>query len=1119
MVNKATMATVLATLAALAGSVAAGSPDPAVDLGAWYCAGPFKDTAFGLHLRSFGVVFPPEKQALAAGGKQVDLSRTWQVTKYPGMTDRLRRWVRRADWADGYRNLLPVGPAPMKNETCYLYRTITARRATSVDMRVYAEDNVRAWINGELLGEAHTTNPNGASRFAAALLSKLHLKAGENRLLVKITSMHGVHGFAFAIDGLTPSNSFLPGDRIHSVPRIGPGTAPLASAGGGIVDYAAAMARLGGHRFDVEPIPMYSPARLKIDEALTRLAPQTAAGRAWLDRNAALKARAGKALAAARGKSVSPDSAAARAVIDVADGIEKMWTDEFRRLGPIAFIRCPPFAVNAIAPYIAAGANPASICVLDPNSPGEPRVIFHEPETRIFDMNVSYDGRTILFSARRPGIEGGWHIYEIGADGRGLRQITAGNCSDISPLLLPGGEVMFVSTRRGNAVVCQKRPSGVLYVADRDGSNVRRVSGNTLSDHTPQMMNDGRVLFTRWDYGMDKNVFCRQTLWTMYPDGTQFRLFYGNTIENPNGFWQARAIPGRPEVVCVLGPHHQFHAGMIGLVWDGLGIEAPRGEGMRWITRELPTIGDMTLPWGYQDPFPVHEHMFLVSYGGDGQKRNRLYLLDDRGNRRCIYEDQKLGCWSPLLLRPKRKPPVVVGSGRSPEFAYRPVVEANRTPGNESATLVLQDVYEGIGKHVKRGEVKALQIAEQVPKIGDPVGDQIWGYSPTVGRGTMYVRRLIGTVPVEADGSAHFKVPAGRDISFNALDAEGRVIRHMGSTMHLAAGEVQGCVGCHEPRDTVPPIRSAVPLAIRRAASIPTSPKWAEGGIIDFVKVVQPVLDKHCVKCHRGPTPPKGVDLSGDKTHIHSQAYDQLLDRGLVHYVPVAGTGHAEGTARARGAMVSRIRRFIEADHSGKPLPLSDRERIYAWIDMNVPYYGTYEFTNTTVLGGRERWYVTDRKQWFRKDFLPVFNRRCLSCHERYVTPQTYNYNPRGGKIAVSSKLWNDTALSSFQLGHGRISMIGQVGPPHRFNLTHPDWSQMLTAPLAKSAGGLGKCLTKAGAPVFKDKADSDYILIRQAIRKGAEQLKADPRVDMREAEAPGASAGRDRVGQAAPRP
>lgn len=1129
--------------------------DAHVQLGPWFCAGPFKDKAEGLPLTSFDTVFPPEEQVLAAEGNAIDLDRTWQVKSFVGTVEAERGWEKHAEWTDGYFNQLPVGPPPMRNETSYLYRTIRAKKDVRVPMHIFALDNVRAWLNGEPVGTAHNPARSGSSRFAAALMTTLRLCEGENRLLVKITCMHGAHGFAFAMPPLTPSNAIRPGGANWRPQRVDPGNetaqryedsclhqdgidrnAPPESLRRSYVAailrrlslpdaaadllleveddsdmaefrklyfrvcrFADAFEQVRSFKLEITPTPMYDPARLRMAEVLESSASTSSGGAAYLARLDALKPVVQKAIFACE----EGNQDCEQFVLAAAEGIGAVWQEQLDRLPPIAFIRCPPFRINAISPYTAQGASPASICVLDPLHPEKPlRVIYDDPTGAIFDMNASYDGKTIFFAARRKGVEGGWHIYEIGVDGKGLRQITHGNSDNISPLLLPSGEIMFVSTRAGNVVVCQQGTSGVLYVCDHDGGNVRRVSGNTLSDHSPTILNNGQVLFTRWDYGVDKNVFARQTPWTMNPDGTRFQLFFGNTIEDPNGFWEARAIPGRPEVVCVFGPHHNYHAGMIGLIWNQLGFEAPRGEGYRWITTEMPSVGDTTLPWGYQDPYPLNERLFLVSFGGDGGQKNRLYLLDDRGNRKCLYEAQdNLGCWNPLPLCPRQRPPVLSPGSENPEFVHSDATQRNRDPDDSLAgTFVLQDVYQGLSPPVRRGEVRAIQILEQVPRVGTIQGKALFGHWTAISRGTMYVRRIIGTVPVESDGSAHFTAPANRDISLNVLDAEGRAIRRMGSTTQLIPGETVGCIGCHESRDSTPLLSaSPVPLALRRAASVPEHPPWTDKGILDFNRVVQPVLDEYCVECHSGPTPDAAVDLSAGRTHFFNMAYDQLLDRGLVQYIPVAGTDHAESAPNTRGAMVSRVREYIETDHSGQVLPTEARRRIYAWIDANVPYYGTYDVTDRRVVGGRDRWYVDDPNGWFQKEFMPVFNRRCMPCHQRYVTPQTYNYNPGGeGKVLVSSKLWTDTALRQFQLGHGRISFTGQIGPDHRINLTHPEWSQMLTAPLPKEAGGLGLCEPREGLPQpFADKSDSDYQTMLRALRAGHERLLANPRADI----------------------
>ncbi|MDP6526517.1 MAG: DUF642 domain-containing protein, partial [Kiritimatiellia bacterium] len=856
--------------------------------------------------------------------------------------------------------------------------------------------------------------------------------------------------------------------------------------------YTTALAVVRGFRFDVPVAPMYDPPTLKMVEVLDKTTSPSPGGQAYLDLVTPLKTRARAALAAlGSGRPGSDDT-----IITLTDDIEKTWSELIRSVGLIAFIKRSAIRTNAVSPYQSNGGNPSSICVFDPAKPEDPlRVVYNDPNGAVFDMNLSYDAKTIFFSARRKGVEGGWHIYEIGVDGQGLKRITSGSCNDISPLELPSGEIMFVSNRAGNRLVCQAPPAGCLYVVNRDGSNVRRVSGNTLSDHTPQIMNNGQVLFTRWDYGVDKGVFARQALWTMNPDGTGFQLYFGNTIEDPNSFWEARSVPGRPEVISTFGPHHSHHAGMIGLVWNGLGPEAPRGEGFRWVTQEMQVVCDLRFPSGYQDPFPINEKLFLVSFGGDGEHRNRVYLLDDRGNKKCIYEDTKLGCWVPLQVSPRKRPPEIPVACKNPEFVYRDPVEANRKPDDHTGVLLLQDVYEGLGKHVKRGEVKALQIMEQVPKThGHVRGGLAWDISPTIGRGTLYVRRLIGTVPVESDGSAHFRAPAIRDISCDALDAEGKVIQRMGTTIQVMPNEIRSCVGCHERRGASPK-QGRRSLAAKRAPSIPQRPDWGTNGIVDFVRVVQPVLDKYCAKCHSGATPDGGVDLSGDKTRYFNMAYNNLVDRDLVHHIAVQNSDYSSPVPKTIGAYASRLCRYIESKHHGPKLPLADRQRIYTWIDSNVPYYGVYHYTDDRVRGARDRWCAPKENNWFQKSFVPVFDRRCYTCHAHEVDiSQSWN---RVTHKTVTSKAWSNRSLMAHGFS-GCDPHITLYGPANRINLTHPEWSLALTAPLSKKAGGLGLCKSKEDKPfIFKDKTDRDYQAMLKSLQKGRDYLTAHPRMDM----------------------
>ena len=858
--------------------------------------------------------------------------------------------------------------------------------------------------------------------------------------------------------------------------------------------------KLRRFRFDVEPLPMFDPPVLAMQQALDRFEP-TAGGAAYLARLGPVREQTHAALADYE----AGRAGAAQAVIRAADALDRFGEESIRNVGPIVFVRHPSLgSMQGCCPFeddYITGQVPASIAVFDPARPSEPpRVIYEHPESSggIWQASLSYDAQTVFFASRRPGVPGAWHIYEIGIDGQNLRQITEGDCSDVAPVELPNGQIAFASSRSGHYNVCQANRAGALYVCERDGSGLRRISANTLTDHTPAVMDDGRIMFTRWDYGIDKGVFQRHAVWAVNPDGTRLELLFGNTVSSPNAFWQCVPVPGRPEVISTFGGHHRGPYGVLGLLWKHLGVEAPRGAGFRFLTPEYPTYWDADFFSGYMDPHPLNENEYLVSYGGHGGQTNRLYLFDSRGNKTCIWEDAgNMGCYSPAALRPRKRPPVIPMSSQPDEYRYVDPVVANICPDDSKhGTFFLHDVYEGLQGHVRRGEIAALQILELVPKTRPHTGGYAYSSSPLVGRGSMYVRRLIGTVPVEEDGSAHFTAPALRDISWNALDAQGRVIQKMGSTTHIMPGERQSCIGCHDNRSLAPAMANRSPLADKRSASIPERPDWGTGGLIDYVKIVQPVWDKHCVTCHSGPRPDGSLDLSGDKTRYFNMSYDMLIDRGFIHHVPQNDADHDLTTPKSTGSLASRLitGKYLEPGHHGVRLSRDDFERIYTWIDSNVPYYHTYLYTDGGVDGARDRWYDRVKDGWFQKEFSPVFMRRCYDCHKRTIETSDA-WLGYLGKRTVTSKVWTDITI--MDNGMQCENSVGTFGPEYRINLTHPRWSQMLTAPLAKDSGGLGWCNDPDGRAIFLDTNDPDYRAMLGALEKGKRMLEANPRVDM----------------------
>jgi len=644
--------------------------------------------------------------------------------------------------------------------------------------------------------------------------------------------------------------------------------------------------------------------------------------------------------------------------------------------------------------------------------------------------------------------ERSFHIYEINVDGTGLRQVTSGPYHDIHPFYLPGGKVGFVSTRVEGYTLCQPGAACCLYVADADGGDIRRIHFGTLADHSPFVMDDGSILFTRWEY-QDKDLTFLQGLWTVNPDGSRVQLYFGNTIFEPAVIWQAKPIPGSARVVCTLAPHHNNPVGAVGIIDRHNGLENPLG--IRNITPEVPFrpernergFGDREYPWAYRDPYPSGEGFFLVADGNEEVQRYELAVLDEEGGKKMIYKDDEFSCFNPLPLVERPQPHRLAEPRRSEK---------------DYGVFFVADVYRGL-RGVKRGEVKSLRVTKVIAKCCNMRGHRAYDMDPIMSRGTYYAKHCLGTVPVDEKGRAYFKAPAGVELYFQALDANGKELHRMGSVTQITPGEMQSCIGCHESRFMAPPNRPIPKKLLAEGPVDITPPPWGDEPM-DFVRHVQPVFDKYCVKCHSGADPKGGIDLSGDKTRYFNMAYDNLTERRLVNYYWLLSEALVRNFRPLEsGARVSRLVEVIEQGHSGVNMDNESRRRIYTWIEANATYYGTYEHTRPGTPGSRD---VCWKKGWF-DDIVGVYRSRCASCH--------------GEKL------------------HRRNNGLHQTW----LNFTHPAWSRMLNAPLAKSAGGLGLCRDRDSKEpvIFKDRSDADYQAVLQAIQQGGKELYEKPRMDM----------------------
>jgi hypothetical protein len=683
---------------------------------------------------------------------------------------------------------------------------------------------------------------------------------------------------------------------------------------------------------------------------------------------------------------------------------------------------------------------------------GSLKQIFVAPEGQILDADVSYDGQEILFSLRR-GEKETYHVYSIRADGTGLRQLTEGGCHNYNACWLPDGNIAFLSTRSTRFAYCWISPVGLLHRMDRDGGNVQRLSANIVNDFTPAVMEDGRILYSRWEY-VDKPAIPIQSLWTINPDGTGLVGFYGNRVLSPATFMYGQAIPGTGWVLCTLTAHNGPARGAVGIIDRSVGVNAQ--EAIRNLTPEVD-IGRVDKGNGnnvrgpYETPYPLDDRYFLVSKGGT------VIVRDYAGRESAVVIKAQgdMGYYSARPLGPRARPPTIASS--LPE-----------KPDPEGwATVFVQDIYRGLEPEVKRGEVKEICVVQEMEKtVLIDLAHRAFDFQfPVISCGATYAgKKVWGFAPVEADGSAHFRVPSGVPIYFMALDAQGRAVQRMRTFTHLMPGETQGCIGCHEPRtQTSSP---APPAALRAAARNLQPPEWGVEGF-DYARVVQPVLDRHCVSCHSGARSAKKVDLSGDKTDYFNVSYEWLA-RGrsgngtvnwgspYVSWIPTYN-GHEQNilqiAPKTWGSPRSLLADLLLAGHpdaAGKPqVNMSDaeRRRVLLWIDLNVPYYGTSGAAYPDRQGAR-RLYPAD----LDKTLAEVAKRRCAECHN-------------GG--AVPRPFWT--------------------------RITNPQLNGFLAAPLAAAAGGSGAC----GRPIFRDAGDPDYQAVLKTFEPIAAAMREKPREDM----------------------
>lgn len=568
------------------------------------------------------------------------------------------------------------------------------------------------------------------------------------------------------------------------------------------------------------------------------------------------------------------------------------------------------------------------------------------PEATARDPELSFDARRIVFSMRR-NRQDNYHIYEINTDGTGLRQLTAApGVADLDPLYLPDGGIVFSATRDPKYCMCNRHVMANLYRMEHDGANIHQIGRSTLFEGHATLMPDGRILYDRWEY-VDRNFGDAQGLWSVNPDGTGHAIYWGNNTASPGGVIDARIIPESGFCLAVFAACHDRPWGALAIIDRSKGVDGREPVVRTWpaeFVQQVNTDGwqqfdsPTSVRLRYEDPFPLSDKYYLAARMTGRGEETALVLLDWFGNEIIIHEESP-GCFDPMPLTARSRP--------APRSSRRDFAA-------KTGKFYVLNAYEGTHMEgVQPGAIKYLRIVESPPKKNwsDAAWEGQGQQAPAMNWMNFENKRILGTVPVEADGSAYFEVPANTFVFFQLLDQDGMMIQSMRSGTIVQPGEMQGCVGCHENRVAEFPSSSRQPLALRRP---PTSMNGWLGPprLFSFRAEVQPVFDKHCVRCHDyGGKGAEKLVLAADTSVCFNAAYIDLWALGQITCV---GAGPAETRpAYSWGSHPSKLIRILRKGHEDVKLSEEELSRLITWVDLNAPYYPEYESARPQNPAGR----------------------------------------------------------------------------------------------------------------------------------------------------------------------
>lgn len=916
--------------------------------GPWFVAGPFEAERFDT------VLFPEEAVEIHA---RDDANR--------------RIWHRRNDLTDGVPHALSCGD----RAAVYLTRVITVPEPVSLNVGLGSDDGIAVWLNDALVLSNDVARVVAPDQEQAAL----DLEAGDNRLLLKIYNITGGCGFYFApLDDPAEAlwrqvkqdfpreAAMLETDLRSSSPLDWFRQADITELQRTLIRRAATRTPETGERMlreleGLDGVPAFSPRWLDLYllasefhsqlaaldrvnfralrmaiEDLTASFPGQYPGAGYLER---LDAYEGRVTEIRQGLAESAAWAAEAAEAVITFEREVLTANPLLDFDALLLVRRNAERLGLPQNWqgncsLPRGGYDNEIALLSPLEPEGAVSTLYRPEDNVFvgDLDLYFEGDRLLFSM--PGSHGRWQIWEINTDGTGLRQVTPGIEPDVDnydACYLPDGNIIFDSTRVFQGIPCVAGGDAVanLYRMDHDGSNIRRLVFDQDHSWCPTILNNGRVMFTRWEYSDTAHYFTR-LLFHMNPDGTNQMEYYGSNSFWPNSIFYARAIPDHPtKVVAIVSGHHGVpRMGELIIFDPARGRHEADG-----VVQRIPGYGETVAPiiedylvdnsWPkFLHPWPLSERYFIVSCKPDPDAHWGIYLVDVFDNMLLLHEEPGYALFEAVPLRPRTRPPVV---------------PSRINLDKDTADVYMMDVYQGPGlEGVPRGTVKELRLFAFHYAYNNMGGHEHIGVE-----GPWDARRMLGVVPVLEDGSAYFRVPANKPIAVQPLDEQGRALQVMRSWFTAMPGEVLSCVGCHESQNMTPVLNA--PLASRRAPDDIT-PWYGEARGFSFIHEVQPVLDRYCVGCHNPET--SAEDERPDFSE-HERRGRGNFNRSYLALHPYVRRPGPESDYHLQiplewHADTSELIQMLRKGHQGVQLSREAWDRLVTWIDLNVPDHGRW---------------------------------------------------------------------------------------------------------------------------------------------------------------------------------